>query len=68
MCIRDSIYIFGGSDQISGAVAKQLVKYGTIIRLTNNDIVAFNANPTRCGTRRAWSAGRLRGPATASHW
>src|SRR5665213_813701 len=40
------IYIFGGPDQISGAVAKQLAKYGTIIRLTNNDIVAFNANPT----------------------
>ena len=40
------IYIFGGPDQISGAVAKQLVKYGTIIRITNNDIVAFNANPT----------------------
>jgi hypothetical protein len=40
------IYIFGGPDQISGAVAKQLAKYGTIIRITNNDIVAFNANPT----------------------
>ena len=39
------IYLFGGPDQISGAVAKQLAQYGTIIRVTNNDIVAFNANP-----------------------
>jgi hypothetical protein len=39
------IYLFGGPDQISSAVAKQLAQYGTIIRVTNNDNVAFNANP-----------------------
>jgi hypothetical protein len=39
------IYLFGGPDQISGAVAKQLAQYGTVIRVTNNDNVAFNANP-----------------------
>jgi hypothetical protein len=40
---RANIYLFGGPDQISVAVAKQLAQYGTIIRVTNNDIVAFNA-------------------------
>jgi len=30
------IYLFGGPDQISGAVAKQLAQYGTVIRVTNN--------------------------------
>jgi len=40
-----NIYLFGGPDQISGAVAKQLAQYGTIIRVTNDDIVAFNADP-----------------------
>jgi hypothetical protein len=40
------IYLFGGPQQISGAVANQLSHYGTIIRVTNNDNVAFNANPT----------------------
>ncbi|MCW2977178.1 MAG: cell wall-binding repeat-containing protein [Actinomycetia bacterium] len=39
------IYLFGGPEQISGTVAKQLAQYGTVIRVTNNDIVAFNANP-----------------------
>lgn len=39
------IYLFGGPHQISGAVAKQLAQYGTVIRVTNNDNVAFNANP-----------------------
>jgi hypothetical protein len=39
------IYLFGGPDQISSSVAQQLAQYGTVIRITNNDNVAFNANP-----------------------
>jgi hypothetical protein len=42
---RARIYLFGGPQQISGAVANQLAQYGTVIRVTNNDNVAFNANP-----------------------
>ncbi|MDX6230732.1 MAG: hypothetical protein QOI76_4122 [Frankiales bacterium] len=37
------IYLFGGPSQISGAVAKQLAKYGTVVRVSNDDIVAYNA-------------------------
>jgi hypothetical protein len=40
------IYLFGGPRQISGDVAKQLSRYGTVMRVTNDDIVAFNAPPT----------------------
>jgi hypothetical protein len=40
------IYLFGGPQQISGAVADQLSRYGTVQRVTNDDIVAFNADPT----------------------
>jgi hypothetical protein len=40
------IYLFGGPQQISSAVAKQLSQYGTVMRITNDDIVAFNADPT----------------------
>jgi hypothetical protein len=40
------IYLFGGPNQISSAVAKQLSQYGTVLRITNDDIVAFNADPT----------------------
>jgi hypothetical protein len=40
------IYLFGGPQQISGTVANELAQYGTVVRITNNDNVAFNANPT----------------------
>jgi hypothetical protein len=39
------IYLFGGPNQISSKVAKQLAQYGTVLRVTNDDIVAFNADP-----------------------
>ena len=39
------IYLFGGPNQISGDVAKQLSEYGTVVRITNDDIVAFNKPP-----------------------
>jgi hypothetical protein len=43
---RARIYIFGGPDQISGTVARQLAQYGPIIRITNDDPVDFNKPPT----------------------
>ena len=39
------IYLFGGPQQISGAVAKRLSRYGVVMRVTNDDIVAFNVPP-----------------------
>src|SRR4051795_2077296 len=39
------IYLFGGPRQISGAVVKQLSKYGTVMRVANDDITDFNAPP-----------------------
>jgi hypothetical protein len=39
------IYLFGGPDQISGAVARQLAQYGSVLRVANDDNVAFNADP-----------------------
>jgi hypothetical protein len=43
---RARIYLFGGAAQISSAVARQLAAYGPVIRITNDDIVDFNAPPT----------------------
>jgi len=43
---KANIYLFGGPQQISSGVAKQLSQYGTIVRVTNDDPVAFNAPPT----------------------
>jgi hypothetical protein len=39
------IYLFGGPHQISSSVAKQLYQYGEVIRVTDDDPVAFNAPP-----------------------
>jgi hypothetical protein len=39
------IYLFGGPDQISSAVAGRLAQYGTVIRVTNDDDVAYNTPP-----------------------
>jgi hypothetical protein len=39
------IYLFGGSEQIAPAVARELARYGVVMRVTNDDIVAFNADP-----------------------
>src|SRR3981081_2697171 len=39
------IYLFGGAQQISGTVANQRSQYGNVQRVTNNDLVGFNANP-----------------------
>jgi hypothetical protein len=39
------IYLFGGPDQISPAVAGKLAKFGIVQRVTNDDVVAYNAPP-----------------------
>src|SRR5207237_155659 len=39
------IYLFGGPGQISSNVAKQLYQYGEVVRVTDDDPVAFNAPP-----------------------
>jgi hypothetical protein len=43
---KANIYLFGGPQQISEGVAKQLSQYGNVVRIDNNDNVAFNSNPT----------------------
>jgi hypothetical protein len=42
---RARIYLFGSTEQISSAVARQLAAYGPVIRITNDDPVDFNAPP-----------------------
>jgi hypothetical protein len=39
------IYLFGGPDQISSSVASKLGQYGSVIRVSNDDYVAYNAPP-----------------------
>jgi len=39
------IYLFGGPGQISSSIASKLAQYGSVIRVTNDDNVAYNAPP-----------------------
>jgi hypothetical protein len=39
------IYLFGGPNQISSSVASKLAQYGSVIRVSNDDYVAYNAPP-----------------------
>jgi hypothetical protein len=62
------IYLFGGPTQISGAVAKQLAAYGTVIRVTNDDIVAFNADPVDNPVDTAIAFAKMWDPAGMVGW
>jgi hypothetical protein len=62
------IYLFGGPSQISGAVAKKLAGYGTVIRVTNDDIVAFNADPVDTPVDTAIAFAKMWDPAGMVGW
>ncbi|MDQ1396355.1 MAG: hypothetical protein QOG64_1614, partial [Acidimicrobiaceae bacterium] len=62
------IYLFGGPNQISAAVAKQLAGYGSVIRVTNDDIVAFNADPTDTPVDTAIAFAKMWDPAGMVGW
>jgi hypothetical protein len=62
------IYLFGGPKQISAAVAKQLSAYGTVIRVTNDDIVAFNADPVDTPVDTAIAFAKMWDPAGMVGW
>jgi hypothetical protein len=62
------IYLFGGPQQISAAVTDQLSKYGVVQRVTNDDIVAFNADPTDSATDTAIAFAKMWDPSGMVGW
>jgi hypothetical protein len=62
------IYLFGGPRQISGAVAARLARYGTVMRVTNDDIVAFNAPPAETPVDTAIAFAKMWDPAGQVGW
>jgi hypothetical protein len=62
------IYLFGGPQQISGAVADQLTRYGMVMRVTNDDIVAFNAPPTDTPVDTAIAFAKMWDPSGQVGW
>src|SRR3954464_14839014 len=63
-----NIYLWGGPQQISSAVAKQLSQYGNVVRISNNDNVAFNANPTDTPIDTALAFSKMWDPAGMVGW
>jgi hypothetical protein len=62
------IYLFGGPDQISAKVANQLSQYGEIVRVTNDDPVAFNAPPPDSPEATAIAFSKMWDPAGMFGW
>ena len=63
-----NIYLFGGPQQISQKVAKELSRYGRVVRVSNNDNVAFNANPTNTAPDTAIAFAKMWDPAGMFGW
>ena len=63
-----NIYLWGGPQQISAKVANQLSRYGRVVRLSNNDNVAFNANPTDTAPDTAISFSKMWDPMGMVGW
>ena len=63
-----NIYLFGGPNQISSAVAKQLAQYGRIVRVTNDDPVAFNAPPVDSPEATSIAFAKMYDPAGMFGW
>jgi hypothetical protein len=63
-----NIYLFGGPNQISSAVAAQLAQYGRIVRVTNDDPVAFNAPPVDSPEATAIAFAKMYDPAGMFGW
>jgi len=62
------IYLFGGPDQISAKVASQLYQYGEVIRVSNDDPVAFNAPPPDSPEATAIAFAKMWDPAGMFGW
>jgi hypothetical protein len=63
-----NIYLFGGPQQISASVANQLSQYGRVVRISNNDNVAFNANPTDTAVDTAIAFAKMWDPMGMVGW
>jgi hypothetical protein len=62
------IYLFGGPDQISAGVAKQLAQYGMVMRVANDDIVGFNTPPVDNPVDTAIAFAKMWDPAGKVGW
>jgi hypothetical protein len=62
------IYLFGGPDQISTKVASQLYQCGEVIRVSNDDPVAFNAPPPDSPEATAIAFAKMWDPAGMFGW
>ncbi|MDT4937381.1 MAG: hypothetical protein QOG80_1052, partial [Pseudonocardiales bacterium] len=65
---RAMIYVWGGPNQVSASVVKQLNQYGSVSRITNDDAVAFNATPTDTPEATSIAFAKMWDPAGMMGW
>ena len=63
-----NIYLFGGPDQISPHVVRELSRFGMIGRVTNDDPVAFNKPPTDTAIDTCIAFAKMWDPAGGVGW
>ncbi|MFC0040596.1 hypothetical protein [Actinomadura rayongensis] len=66
--MHGTIYVFGGPDQVSPAVVKQLAEYGAVSRVTSDDGVLFNAPPKNTPVNTAVSFAKMYDPMGMVGW
>jgi hypothetical protein len=62
------IYVFGGKNQVSASVVKQLFQYGAVQRINADDPVAFNTPPTEDPFNMAVAFAKMWDPSGMVGW
>jgi hypothetical protein len=62
------IYVFGGPDQVSAGVVRQLSQYGSVSRIDNDDPIAFNKPPKNDPVSTAIAFAKMWDPAGMVGW
>ncbi|MDA3921926.1 MAG: hypothetical protein PF501_14785 [Salinisphaera sp.] len=62
------IYLFGGPDQISHAIAKKLSQYGGITRIDSGNPIVYNGNPPNNLEMESIAFAKMWDPAGAVGW
>lgn len=62
------IYVWGGPAQVAPSVVRQLAKYGSVMRITNNDPVAYNQPPVDTPSATSIAFAKMWDPAGMVGW
>jgi len=65
---RARIYVWGGPDQVSPKIVRELAKYGTVTRIDNDNAIVFNDSPKNDPITEAIAFAKMSDPAGMVGW